>query len=119
MRYLFVMPNILPIADWREKLLLIVRRRKAFAVDGDSMLPGLTSGDKVIVNQRAAIVVGDIVLAAHPYKQNGRLIKRVAKISGSGEYFLAGDNAEESTDSRTFGTLHSDHIIGKVTCLLK
>ena len=119
MRYLFVMPNILPIADWREKLLLILRRRKAFTVDGDSMSPGLTSGDKVIVDQRASIVVGDIVLADHPYKQNSRLIKRVTEISGSGEYFLTGDNPDESTDSRTFGKLHSDHIIGKVTCRLK
>jgi len=118
-RYLFVMPNVLPLAGWREKLLLILRRRKAFTVDGDSMSPGLTSGDKVIVDQRAAIVIGDIVLVNHPYKQNSRLIKRVTEISGSGQYFLTGDNPEESTDSRTFGSLPPNSILGKVVSRLK
>ncbi len=112
------MRNRVPVAGLREKLLLILRRREAFAVDGDSMVPSLTSGDKVLVDPSAMIAVGDIVLAKHPYKQNTRLIKRVTEISASGEYFLAGDNPDESTDSRTFGALRPADIIGKVVCRL-
>ena len=114
------MPNVLPIAGWTEKLMLILRRRTAFVVDGDSMSPGLASGNKVLVDPRAAIAVavGDIVLARHPYKQTTRLIKRVTEISESGDYFLTGDNPDESTDSRTFGPVRADTIIGKVVCKL-
>ena len=112
------MPNVLPIAGWTEKLLLILRRRTAFVVDGDSMSPGLASGNKVLVDPRAAIAVGDIVLARHPYKQTTRLIKRVTEISESGDYFLAGDNPDESTDSRTFGKITTTDIIGKVVAKL-
>ena len=112
------MPNVLPIAGWTEKLLLILRRRTAFVVDGDSMLPVLKTGDKVLVDPCATIAVADIVLADHPYKQNSRLIKRITEISASGDYFLAGDNPDESTDSRTFGPVRADTIIGKVVCKL-
>ena len=110
------MPNNLPIAGWKEKLLLILRRHTAYVVDGDSMSSVLTSGDKVIVDPRAAIAVGDIVLALHPYKQNTRLIKRVTEISASGDYFLTGDNPDESTDSRTLGWFSPDVVWGRVIC---
>ena len=53
--------------------------------------------------------VGDIV-AIH---MNGRdIIKRVEKIRKS-EYFVAGDNKKESTDSRKFGWIEKEKIIGK------
>ena len=112
------MPNVLPIAGWREKLLLILDRRTAFVVDGDSMLPVLKTGDKVIVDQQAAVAVGDIVLANHSYKQRSRLIKRVTEITELGDYFLSGDNPDVSTDSRTFGPVRADTILGKVVCKL-
>ena len=113
------MPNVLPIAGWTEKLLLILRRRTAFVVNGDSMSPGLASGNKVLVDPRAAIAVGDIVLARHPYKQTTRLIKRVTEISESGDYYLTGDNPDESTDSRTLGWFSPNDVWGRVICRLK
>ncbi len=108
----------LPVAGWNDQILLILRRRIAFSVDGESMSPVLKSGDKVLVDPRASIVIGDIVLAHHPYKQGTRMIKRVAEITTTGEYFLTGDNANESTDSRSFGKLRSTDILGKVVCKL-
>ena len=113
------MSSDLPIAGWKDQLLLILGRRNAFVIDGDSMLPGLTSGDKVVVDPTASTAAGDIVLARHPYKQNSRLIKRIAEITPSGDYFLTGDNPAESTDSRTFGPLQPDNILGKVVCRIK
>ena len=113
------MPNDLPIASWRDKILLILRRRRAMVVEGDSMLPTLTSGDKILVDLFATIVVGDIVLAQHPYKRSSRLVKRVTEISPSGEYFLTGDNPNESTDSRTLGWFSPNDVWGRVICRLK
>ncbi len=112
------MSRDLPVAGWKDQVLLILRRRTAFVVDGESMSPLLKSGDKILVDPRASIAVGDIVLACHPYKQSSKLIKRVAEISTSGEYFLTGDNPEYSTDSRTFGKIHTADIVGKVVCKL-
>ena len=108
----------LPVAGWKDQVLLILRRRIAFVVDGESMSPILKSGDKVLVDMRAPIVIGDIVLAKHPYKQGTQILKRVTEITSSGDYFLTGDNAGESTDSRMFGSLKPDHILGKVVCRL-
>lgn len=41
------------------------------------------------------------------------MIKRIQKIRGN-EYFVVGDNKKESTDSRNFGWIKKDQIIGKV-----
>ena len=112
------MQNDLPFAGWKDKILLILRRRTAYGVDGDSMSPVLNTGDKVIVDPQAAIAVGDVVLAQHPYKQATRIVKRVTEISASGGYSLAGDNRNESTDSRTFGKITTTDIIGKVVAKL-
>lgn len=108
----------LPIAGWKDQVLLILRRRKAFVVDGESMYPVLKSGNKVLVDPKSQIAAGDIVLAQHPYKQGTQIIKRVTEITMSDDYFLVGDNADESTDSRTFGKLRSTDILGKVVCKL-
>lgn len=79
------------------------------------MYPVLKNGDRVIVCSGRQVAVGDIVLARHPFKSSVQLIKRVAEINDDGRYFLMGDNPIESSDSRSFGTLASDSIIGRVT----
>ncbi len=59
---------------------------------------------------------GDVVAAVRP--DNGeRVIKRIGEIRGEKEsplYFLVGDNGLESIDSRDFGPLPLNDIIGKV-----
>ncbi len=82
------------------------------------MLPALKDGDVVIISPKARIVTGDIVLAKHPYKQGVKMIKRVTAIDENGRYSLEGDNPDESTDSRTFGTLPLEYIHGKAVCRL-
>ena len=53
-----------------------------------------------------------VVLARDP--RNGRmLLKRVNRRKGA-NYWLEGDNKDASTDSRTFGTISKEHILGKV-----
>ena len=72
-----------------------------------------------MISTTESIAPGDIVLAEHPYKQGVKMIKRVIAIDGDGRYSLAGDNPDESTDSRTFGTLPIEQIVGKAVCRLK
>lgn len=113
------MSGDLPLAGWKDRVWFILRRRTAFVVAGNSMSPTLTDGDIVIINPKAPITKGDIVLALHPYKQSVRLIKRVTEITATGAIVVIGDNPAESTDSRTIGNLPPENIVGKVICRLK
>jgi len=83
------------------------------------MNPTLSSGDIVLVNlsayQNTTPSVGDIVLAHHPYQRDLQIIKRVADITDDERIVLHSDNRKAGTDSRAFGTLSMNRIIGKVT----
>ena len=83
------------------------------------MLPALRSGEQVIVKKSAKIKAGDIVIAQHPYKRSVEMIKRIEKIESDGKFFLIGDNADESTDSRAFGAVSIECIKGKVISRLQ
>jgi nickel-type superoxide dismutase maturation protease len=113
------MENELPAANWKERVLFFLGRRRAVLVEGDSMLPNLKNGDGVLINTDEKVAVGDIVFAKHPFKKSVNILKRVSEIDDNGNYFLVGDNPPESTDSRTFGALSPKHILGKAVCRLK
>lgn len=83
------------------------------------MLPTLKDGDAVLINKKAAFETGDVVLANHPFKQSVKILKRIGEISADGKFSLTGDNADESSDSRSFGAVPKSEILGKVTCWLK
>lgn len=83
------------------------------------MLPTLKGGDVVLLDKAADLKVGDLVLSNHPYRSSVRIIKRIAEITSEGHFLLAGDNATESTDSRTFGAVSIESILGRVVCRLK
>jgi signal peptidase I len=80
----------------REFLLWLLRRRRRFRVTGNSMLPLLNLGDEVLVDPKAYLHFrphpDDIVVC-----------------------LLEGDNPLESTDSRTFGPVSVEKIMGRVT----
>ncbi|MDQ3800838.1 MAG: nickel-type superoxide dismutase maturation protease [Acidobacteriota bacterium] len=113
------MKNELPEADWWEQVAYLCGFREIFLVQGDSMLPSLKDGDLVLVNPYAEPKTGDIVLAQHPFQKSVRIIKRIREISPEGRYFLVGDNAGESTDSRSFGALSAKDILGKAEAIMK
>ena len=108
------MRSELPIAGVREWLKVLLGRRRGLLVDGDSMAPTLRSGQKVLIDSQAAICVGDIVAADHPFRSGIRIVKRLVSIDADGRLCLIGDNPAESTDSRTFGNISPDHLVGKV-----
>ncbi|NEP45516.1 MAG: nickel-type superoxide dismutase maturation protease [Okeania sp. SIO2H7] len=87
------------------------------------MLPLLLPGDEVLVNPRAyrrrLPRSGEIVVACHPTRPALRLVKRVAAVSGDRSCVLMGDNPDWSTDSRSFGAVPIDRVLGRVTSVFK
>ncbi len=106
-------------SDWREMMLWLLRQRKRYRVTEASMWPTLEPGDEVLVNPRAYRFAqpfpGDIVVAHHPKRQSMKVIKRVGDVGEDGVVFLQGDNRSESTDSRHFGSVRTEQILGRVT----
>ena len=82
------------------------------------MFPLLKPGEEILVDPKAYLKipprVNDIVVAKHP-TANLRLVKRVVAVLEDGSCFLKGDNFLESTDSRSFGLVKPEQIIGRVT----
>lgn len=111
--------DALPLAGWADKLLWLARRRRRFQVTGDSMTPLLRAGDVVFVDPSAyrsrLPQVGDIVVARHPHLNGLKLVKRVQSASFEEGCFLMSDNQVEGTDSRVFGAVPMQKIIGRVT----
>lgn len=105
-----------------ELALWALGRRARYRVGGSSMLPTLAPGDQVLVDlaayRRARPRLGDLVLARHPYRTDLRLVKRVAGVSADGRCTLAGDNPAESTDSRSFGAVPCELVLGRVVLRL-
>ena len=112
------MKNELKPGGVREFILWTLRFRRRVQVSGNSMQPLLKAGDEVLVDpgayRRSDPQVGEIVVARHPSRTDVRLIKRVAAVVNN-RYVLKGDNPAESTDSRSFGPVSAQHILGKVT----
>ena len=102
-----------------------------YIINGPSMLPTFAPGERVVVNKVAyqwrSPAKGDVVAFRHPLNDARPLLKRVAAgpgelvTIGSREYqlgrqewYVVGDNAESSTDSRQFGPVERRQIVGKV-----
>ena len=104
----------LPKAGFFEIALIFLGSRRKYICEGTSMNPTLENGEVVLVDRTAKIEVGDIVVAKHPVEQNSEIVKRVERIDERGNYFLVGDNLEDSNDSRHFGAVTKEYIKGKV-----
>lgn len=91
-----------------------------YLVSGNSMSPFLKPGNVVLVIKYFPVFFKprreDIVACKNPLDAR-ILIKRITKIENN-RYFVEGDNRSASTDSRNFGFIDKDHIIGKVIFVL-
>ena len=94
-----------------------------FRVDDDSMRPTLEPGDYVVVNRWAyrlrAPRKGELVVLRDPDDADRWLVKRVSDTIGSDRVMVLGDNADRSRDSRAFGPIVPEEIIGRVWLRLK
>jgi len=81
-------------------------------VTGDSMLPALAAGDRLLVLRGGRAQVGDMVALADPRLPARTLVKRVAARGPEGVTVL-GDNATASIDSRILGPVAPESIRGR------
>ncbi len=82
------------------------------------MWPQLKPGDEVLVDPGCPLRRGDIVVARHPFRRDVHIIKRLDGWHDDGALRLLGDNADESSDSRTLGHVPPDLVVGRVTSQL-
>ncbi len=87
------------------KKLVYIRR-----VVGKSMWPVLDPGQIVIVARKWRYYEEDVVVLLHGGREK---IKRV-RVLERGRFDVRGDNPSESTDSRHFGLIEREAIVGKV-----
>ena len=98
-----------------ELLWWLVGRRQVFIVTGTSMAPTLSDGDRVfVVPEHGAPTQGAIVVAQHPQRTDTVLIKRVRSVAAT-TFAVGSDDPTAGTDSRHFGSLPHDHLIGPIT----
>lgn len=100
-------------------VLWLLRQRQRFRVEGDSMRPLVQPEEEVLVNLRAyrrsRPSIDDIVIIRSPIHPDRRLIKRVIATRDNGLCFVQGDNPAYSTDSRSFGWIEPELLLGRVT----
>ncbi len=113
-------PQPIPASTTRELFLWLLGRRRRLRVTGESMLPHLPPGQEVLTvsprHDGRPPQVGDVVVIPHPPQPETLILKRVAHVLPDGEYVLLGDNPAASTDSRHFGPVTPDKILGRVVC---
>lgn len=76
------------------------------------MRPTLEPADRVLVLPLRARV-GDVVAVRDPRSRDRIIVKRVHAIV-EGALDVRGDNADASTDSRTFGVVAPGAVLGRV-----
>jgi nickel-type superoxide dismutase maturation protease len=89
-----------------------------YRVEGESMAPALSPGERVFVNRAVYWFSrprpGDRVVVRDPRQPDRLLLKRIDRPDGSGGWLVLGDNPHASTDSRQFGPVGRELILGKV-----
>lgn len=101
-----------------------------FIVSGNSMEPTFDSGDYLIVDELtyrfSEPQKNDVVIFKYPLDPSKFFIKRIIGLPGETihfegrkitlgekEYFVMGDNRPNSSDSRKWGALKEDFLVGK------
>ena len=85
-------------------------------ISGDSLQPELESGDFVVISKipirLGRLTKGDLVAFNQPGL--GLLVKQVAEVEAGGQAVVLLGTRPESVDSRTFGAVPRERLVGKV-----
>jgi signal peptidase I len=86
-------------------------------ISGHSMMPLINHGDWILVSldiNPDNLKINEIILLEDPINKE-LLIKRIESIETKNEkkFYVIGDNINDSYDSRTFGSIKKESIIGK------
>jgi len=88
---------------------------KLLKITGDSLIPEYQNGDFVIISKIPFLFtppsLGDVIAFHQP--GYGLLIKRIQHVTQYGEINVVGSHPE-SIDSRVFGSVKRESILGKV-----
>jgi len=102
-----------------------------FIVSGPSMEPTFYNGDYLIVDEITYHFekpkIGDVVVFRYPLDTSKFFIKRIEGLPGDkvnimgkeivlkdGEYYVLGDNSPHSSDSRIWGPVPQNLLVGRV-----
>ncbi|MGI0140268.1 MAG: S26 family signal peptidase, partial [Thermoplasmata archaeon] len=109
------MPNVVgppPPERWRRW------RSRLYEVTDASMQPVLEPGDRILVDpreyRRRPPAVGEVIALVDPEDSRRRLVKVVARWAAQEGAFVIGVNVQASRDSRVFGRVPIDRLIGPV-----
>jgi nickel-type superoxide dismutase maturation protease len=85
-----------------------------FKVIGHSMEPAIKNGETVLTSSLFYLFKNPQIDDIVAFSDAGEII--IKRITGSHDekYFLAGDNQKDSLDSRKFGLISKQKILGKV-----
>ena len=92
-------------------------------IQGASMVPTLLPGDWALAVSGRRVGTGDVVVVEHPGRPGYEMVKRVTAVPGQrvgertldhDEYWIEGDRADASTDSRHFGPVRREHLKARV-----
>jgi nickel-type superoxide dismutase maturation protease len=82
-------------------------------VEGPSMLPALSPGERLLVLKSPVLEEGDIVALMDPEHEGRLLVKRISLL-GAFEVEVLGDNPGASRDSRQFGPVGRKRVLGRI-----
>lgn len=85
----------------------------AIAIAGDSMEPTTVSGDWWVVRRTTQVRPRQLIAFRHPNRPTLIVVKRAVRPVDGG-WWVEGDNAAFSDDSRTFGAVPSECIVGRL-----
>ena len=98
-------------------------RPARIAIEGVSMAPTLVPGDWALVVTPDRFHRDDVVVVEHPQRPGYEIVKRLVGVPGNtvgsrelgeDEYWVEGDFAHRSTDSREFGPVSRANLKAKV-----
>ncbi|MEI6361953.1 MAG: nickel-type superoxide dismutase maturation protease [Actinomycetes bacterium] len=82
-------------------------------VIGPSMEPAVRNGEWWLVRRTRDIAAGQVALLVHPKRPDALVVKRVDH-RGTEGWWVLGDNSEASEDSRQFGEVSDEGIVGRL-----